>query len=48
VATDTYAYSSTSNRIASITPPPASGPVKNFVFDANGSTTDDAAQSCLA
>ncbi len=39
-ATDTYAYSSSSNRITSITP--ASGPVKNFVFDPNGSTTDDA------
>lgn len=39
-ATDTYAYSSTSNRIATITPP--SGPVKSFVFDANGSTTNDA------
>jgi YD repeat-containing protein len=38
-ATDTYAYSSTSNRIASITP--ASGPVKSFVFDPNGSTTSD-------
>lgn len=39
-ATDTYGYSPSSNRIASITP--ASGPVRNFVFDANGSTTDDA------
>lgn len=39
-ATDTYAYSGTSNRIASITP--ATGPVKNFVFDTNGSTTNDA------
>ena len=38
-ASDTYAYSGTSNRIASITP--ASGPVRNFVFDANGSTTAD-------
>ena len=38
-STDTYAYSSISNRIASITP--SSGPVKNFVFDANGSTTAD-------
>ena len=36
---DTYSYSSTSNRIASITP--SSGPVKNFSFDANGSTTAD-------
>jgi YD repeat-containing protein len=38
-STDTYAYSPTSNRIASITP--SSGPVKSFVFDANGSTTAD-------
>jgi YD repeat-containing protein len=37
--TDTYAYSTTSNRIASITP--SSGPVRNFVFDANGSTSAD-------
>ena len=37
--TDTYAYSSTSNRIASITP--SSGPLRSFVFDANGSTTAD-------
>jgi YD repeat-containing protein len=37
--TDTYTYSPTSNRIASITP--SSGPVRNFVFDANGSTTAD-------
>lgn len=37
---DTYTYSPTSNQIASITP--ASGPVRNFSFDANGSTTDDA------
>ncbi|HZM33819.1 MAG TPA: hypothetical protein VFC18_04925, partial [Burkholderiales bacterium] len=36
---DTYAYSPTSNRIASITP--QSGPVRSFVFDANGSTTAD-------
>ncbi|MGE0875507.1 MAG: hypothetical protein AB7O31_12630 [Burkholderiales bacterium] len=40
VGADTYAYSGTSNRIASITP--STGPVKNFVFDANGSTTNDA------
>jgi YD repeat-containing protein len=40
---DVYAYSSTSNRIASITP--ASGPVKSFVFDANGSTTSDGANT---
>jgi YD repeat-containing protein len=38
-STDTYAYSPTSNRIASITP--SSGPVKSFIFDANGSTTAD-------
>lgn len=38
-STDNYAYSPTSNRIASITPP--SGPIRNFVFDANGSTTAD-------
>jgi len=38
-STDTYAYSSSSNRIASITP--SSGPVRSFVFDANGSTTAD-------
>jgi YD repeat-containing protein len=37
--TDTYAYSSTSNRIASITP--QSGPVRNFTFDSNGSTSAD-------
>jgi len=37
--TDSYTYSSTSNRIASITP--ASGPVRNFGFDANGSTIGD-------
>jgi YD repeat-containing protein len=42
-STDTYAYSSTSNRIASITP--TSGPVRNFVFDANGSTTADGANT---
>ena len=35
----TYAYSAASNRIASITP--SSGPVRNFVFDPNGSTTAD-------
>lgn len=38
-STDNYTYSSTSNRIASITP--ASGPVRNFGFDNNGSTTAD-------
>jgi YD repeat-containing protein len=35
----TYDYSATSNRIASITP--QSGPVRSFVFDANGSTIAD-------
>jgi len=35
----TYTYSPTSNRIALITP--TSGPVRSFVFDANGSTTAD-------
>jgi YD repeat-containing protein len=38
-STDTYAYGSSSNRIASVTP--GSGPVRSFVFDANGSTTAD-------
>jgi YD repeat-containing protein len=38
-STDTYAYSSSSNRIASVTP--SAGPVRSFVFDANGSTTAD-------
>ena len=38
-ATDTLAYSSTSNRIATLTP--GSGPIRSFVFDANGSTTND-------
>ena len=38
-ATDTYAYEASSNRLSSITP--ASGPVRNFSFDANGSTIDD-------
>ena len=38
-STDTYAYSATSNQIASITS--QSGVVRSFVFDANGSTTDD-------
>ena len=37
--TDTLDYSTTSNRIAALTP--ATGPVRNFVFDANGSTTND-------
>jgi YD repeat-containing protein len=35
-----YAYGATSNRIASLAP--ASGPLRNFQFDANGSTLDDA------
>ena len=38
-ATDTYAYSPTSNRIASIAP--ASGGLRSFTFDANGSTVAD-------
>jgi YD repeat-containing protein len=38
-STHNYAYSSTTNRIDSITP--SSGPVRNFVFDPNGSTTAD-------
>jgi len=38
-AIDVYAYSPTSNRIASMTP--AAGSTRSFVFDANGSTTDD-------
>jgi YD repeat-containing protein len=36
---DIYAYSATSNRLDKITP--ASGPVRNFAFDDNGSTTAD-------
>jgi YD repeat-containing protein len=39
-ATDIYTPSATNNRLASITP--ATGPVRNFVFDLNGSTTSDA------
>jgi YD repeat-containing protein len=42
-STDTYAYGSTSNRIASITP--TSGPVRSFTLDANGSTTADGLNS---
>jgi RHS repeat-associated protein len=38
-STDVYAYEAASNRIAAIQP--ASGPLKSFVFDANGSTTND-------
>jgi len=37
--TDLYAYGAASNRVASITP--ASGPLRTFQFDANGSTTND-------
>ena len=42
-ATETYAYGATSNRLASVTP--SSGPARNYVFDANGSTTSDAVNS---
>jgi YD repeat-containing protein len=38
-ATEMLDYSAGSNRIASLTP--ASGPVRSFVFDPNGSTTSD-------
>jgi YD repeat-containing protein len=38
-STDTYAYASTSNRLASITS--QAGAARSFVFDANGSTTND-------
>ncbi len=37
--TDNYAYSSTSNRISTLTP--AGGAQRSFVFDADGSTTND-------
>jgi YD repeat-containing protein len=37
--TGTYSYSSTSNQLASITA--QAGGVRTFVFDPNGSTTDD-------
>ncbi len=37
--TDIYVYGAASNRVGSITP--ASGPVRSFAFDANGSTTAD-------
>ena len=37
--TETLVYSPTSNRLATLTP--ASGPARNFVFDPNGSTTND-------
>jgi RHS repeat-associated protein len=39
VSVHNYTYSATSNRLASITP--SSGPIRNFTFDANGSTTAD-------
>jgi YD repeat-containing protein len=38
-ATDTLVYSAASNRIATLTP--ATGPARSFIFDANGSTTND-------
>jgi YD repeat-containing protein len=38
-ATETLTYSTSSNRVATLTP--ASGPPRSFVFDANGSTTND-------
>jgi RHS repeat-associated protein len=38
-STHTYAYSGSSNRLVSVTP--TSGPVRNFSFDANGSTLAD-------
>ncbi len=38
-STDTYAYGTTSNRLASVTP--QGGAARNFVFDPNGSTTND-------
>lgn len=37
--TDTYAYGGSSNRLVSVTP--NSAPVRNFSFDANGSTNAD-------
>jgi len=45
VASDSYAYGATSNRLTSITP--AGGAVRSFAFDANGSTTDDGANQYL-
>jgi len=36
---DSYAYSSTSNQLSTLTP--AGGTQRSFVFDANGSTTND-------
>ena len=38
-STDDYAYGPTSNRLASVTP--RGGAARNFVFDPNGSTTND-------
>jgi YD repeat-containing protein len=38
-ATDTYVYSATNNQLSSITA--QAGAVRNFTFDANGSTTSD-------
>jgi YD repeat-containing protein len=38
-STDTYAYGTTNNRLASITP--QGGAVRSFIFDPNGSTTND-------
>lgn len=38
-AADTYTYSASSNRIATLTP--AAGAARSFLFDANGSTTND-------
>jgi YD repeat-containing protein len=42
-ATERYTYSPASNRVATLTP--ASGPARAFVFDANGSTSDDGVNS---
>jgi YD repeat-containing protein len=39
-ANETYTYGTTNNRLSSLTP--LTGPVRNFVNDANGSTTNDA------
>jgi YD repeat-containing protein len=44
-STHNYTYSNTSNRIASITP--TSGPVRNFLFAPNGSTTADGINTYL-
>jgi YD repeat-containing protein len=41
--TETLTMSTTSNRIATLTP--ASGPARSFVFDPNGSTTNDGINS---